>query len=311
MNRTIFAFVGLFFMIAPFEVAHANEKPCQNAYDYGKRVYSATKGNKESLAFLEEKVAAGDFCIAFWLGEVYLRTDKKEEGESLQRKALIETEAAAKSGNHDAQYFMGMYAGSLSENINIDAFKKWMTLAADGGHSKAQKELGSFYVYTSQKDRNIEKGIGLLEKSAAQENTDAMVSLGEYYDFKDYVEAAKWYRMAAERNHESATYNLSDMYAKGDGVSQNWKSAYFWGCRARDCLKNPLLRVAAKSETTVFREICGGPVRDGDLYDVEDHLSKEEIALIQKQASEWKPGMPAPYDHSGFFSQIMCWLRAC
>ncbi len=35
---------------------------------------------------------------------------------------------------------------------------------------------------------------------------------------KDYVEAVKWYRKAAEQNHAVAQVNLGVCYANGNGV---------------------------------------------------------------------------------------------
>ena len=39
---------------------------------------------------------------------------------------------------------------------------------------------------------------------------------------KDYVEAVKWYRKAAEQNHAGAQYNLGVCYANGQGVAKDY-----------------------------------------------------------------------------------------
>ena len=45
---------------------------------------------------------------------------------------------------------------------------------------------------------------------------------------KDYAEAVKWYRMAAEQGHAKAQFNLAVMYARGRGVPEDDVRAYAW-----------------------------------------------------------------------------------
>ena len=45
---------------------------------------------------------------------------------------------------------------------------------------------------------------------------------------QDLVEAANWYRIAAQRGHAGAQHNLAVMYENGEGVSQNHTEAAKW-----------------------------------------------------------------------------------
>ena len=45
---------------------------------------------------------------------------------------------------------------------------------------------------------------------------------------QDYVEAGKWYRLAAEQGNASAQYNLGVMYGKGQGVPMDTVRAHMW-----------------------------------------------------------------------------------
>ena len=45
---------------------------------------------------------------------------------------------------------------------------------------------------------------------------------------QDYLEAIKWYRMAAKQGYGWAQYNLAHMYAHGEGVKQNLQEAAKW-----------------------------------------------------------------------------------
>ncbi len=64
-------------------------------------------------------------------------------------------------------------------------------------------------------------------------HAEAQNSLGDLYYYgesvpKDYGEAAKWYRMAAEQGHDEAQYELGNMYYNGVGVPQNYILAHAW-----------------------------------------------------------------------------------
>lgn len=45
---------------------------------------------------------------------------------------------------------------------------------------------------------------------------------------KDYEEAAKWYRKAAEQGIPQAQYRLANLYVEGKGVPQDFEIAYVW-----------------------------------------------------------------------------------
>lgn len=51
---------------------------------------------------------------------------------------------------------------------------------------------------------------------------------------QDYVEAAKWYRKAADKGYTMAQFNLGLMYRDGEGVKQNRTVAKEWLGKACD-----------------------------------------------------------------------------
>jgi hypothetical protein len=51
---------------------------------------------------------------------------------------------------------------------------------------------------------------------------------------KDYEEAVKWYRKAANKDHTQAQYNLAQMYSRGQGVLKDDKEATKWYKKAAD-----------------------------------------------------------------------------
>ena len=75
-----------------------------------------------------------------------------------------------------------------------------------------------------------------IAREQAEKESMKFKDLGDDYRYgrngksKDYVEAVKWYRKAAEQGCAEAQYNLGFMYASGDGVTQNYSEAVKW-CR--------------------------------------------------------------------------------
>tara|TARA_B110001450_G_C17565001_1_gene458415 strand:+ start:739 stop:975 length:237 start_codon:yes stop_codon:yes gene_type:complete len=45
---------------------------------------------------------------------------------------------------------------------------------------------------------------------------------------KDYSQAVKWLKLAAEQNEPEAQYILGKIYAEGDGVIKSFKNAKYW-----------------------------------------------------------------------------------
>src|SRR3974390_166824 len=85
---------------------------------------------------------------------------------------------------------------------------------------------------------------------------------------QNYLEAAKWYRRAADQGFESAQYNLGGMYYLGLGVPKALVSAqmYFYLAAAR-----------GHEEARKVRD------------DLEKQMTAAQIRAAQKRADEWKP----------------------
>ena len=69
--------------------------------------------------------------------------------------------------------------------------------------------------------------------AAEQENAAAQYNLGNMYSKgqgvpQDYKTAVKWYTLAAEQGHAKAQSNLGAMYGMGTGVIQDIVYAHMW-----------------------------------------------------------------------------------
>ena len=54
-----------------------------------------------------------------------------------------------------------------------------------------------------------------------------MYGLGQGVE-RDYTEARKWYRLAADKGQSNALYSLGLIYKEGLGVKQNYSKALKW-----------------------------------------------------------------------------------
>jgi TPR repeat protein len=90
-------------------------------------------------------------------------------------------------------------------------------------------------------------------------NAYAQYELGEMYGHGDWrrtskfacVEAAKWYRKAAEQGHARAQYEFGRMCAKGEGVGQSNREAVKW------------FRLAAEQGDVLAQQALGKAYRSG------------------------------------------------
>jgi len=109
-----------------------------------------------------------------------------------------ETTRLAKSGDAEAQYFLGLkYDQGQGVPQNYAEAVKWFRKAAEQGLADAQFALGLKYG----------KGQGVP---------------------KNYTEAMKWYRKAADQGDANAQYNLGIMYYNGEGTPKNFINSYVW-----------------------------------------------------------------------------------
>jgi uncharacterized protein len=91
---------------------------------------------------------------------------------------------------------------------------------------------------------------------------------------QDDVEAAKWYRKAADQGYADADYNIGFMYATGQGVPQDYVQAYQW-------FETAAARYA-RSET----ESRARAVKYRDL--IAKRMTPAQIAEAEKLERDWK-----------------------
>ena len=85
---------------------------------------------------------------------------------------------------------------------------------------------------------------------------------------RDYAEAVKWYRRAADQGSASAQWLLASMYEVGSGVPQDYVQAHMWYN----------LSATQGWGAAVFARAA-----------LEREMTQAQIAEAQKLAREWKP----------------------
>jgi len=170
---------------------------------------------------------------------------------------------AADQGHATAQFNLGMlYLNGVGVPKDELEAAKWFRKAADQGHDDAQKALIQMQTAREEAKRvqneakrvqkeaeRVQKEAERVQKEAERVqtiytnalhgNADAQLQLGlmcqsRWDSVKYQVDAAKWYRKAADQGNATAQYNLGVMYRTGAGVPKDELEAAKWLSKAAD-----------------------------------------------------------------------------
>jgi S1-C subfamily serine protease len=148
-----------------------------------------------------------------------------------------------------------------AENQNIRA-QMWFRIAAAKGDASAQCTLGHLF---------DDGSIGVEEESKDHPGVT------ENYHRKNPIKAMYWYRRAAAQGNVAAQNNLGVMYAKGQGVPQDYVEAYKW---------YNLAAAQGLSDAIDNRD------------EIASDMTPEQIAEAQQLAREFTPRKESSSDNS-------------
>ncbi len=99
--------------------------------------------------------------------------------------------------------------------------------------SPARAALGQ--AFKAYEAKNYGEAVRLYREAAEQGNASAQAGLDQLTRLglgvpKDEATAVRWYRQAAERGHALAQPQLGLAYQLGEGVKEDWAAAHTW-CR--------------------------------------------------------------------------------
>lgn len=200
-----------------------------NTLELGNEVTKITVGEtqedetlmKEGFNALKKKVDSGDMHYANSLGYAY----EFGIGTSLNiKEAMKYYEMAAKQNNA-----LGMtnLADLYIQENKLKKAKPLLVKAAEKEYGYAQYLLAMNFFYYKQE--NNKEALYWLEKSASNDEPEALYQLGLYYAEKaDLAKAIKYYQRAAELNNAEAALELYYIYGEGFGVEQDEDKALFF-----------------------------------------------------------------------------------
>ena len=101
------------------------------------------------------------------------------------------------------------------------------------GSPEEQFKLGNVYYRGDGVPKDYAQAVKWFRKAADQGLAESQNMMGVVYDRgdgvpQDAVMAVAWYRKAGEQGYIPAQFELGNKYARGEGVPQNYAEAYVW-----------------------------------------------------------------------------------
>jgi TPR repeat protein len=177
----------------------------------------------------------------------------------------------ARSGDPGPQANLGIW---YYEEGNYKEASKWLQLASQKGHARAQYNLAILYKSGLGFDYDITRAAEWFEKSAIQGFAPAQFNLGSLYLWGKGVEknpksAQEWLLKAARQGHREALTSLGSLYFRGDFLKKNWVRSFasYSLAKARGAprVNQWLLRLEKKiteTELRLARRMAQGDFRD-------------------------------------------------
>ena len=167
----------------------------------------------------------------------------------------------------------GMSAHKLAETRLL---AEWVGLPEE------QFVLGNVYYKGDGVPRDYTEAAKWYRKAADQGHANSQYMLGSMRDRgdgmpPDYIEAVAWYRKAAENGHISAQLELGQKYARGKGVPQNYAEAYVWfSLAAASGLESAMKERDKYARKLSNAEISEAQRRSMQLFEKIQQIQKEE-----------------------------------
>jgi TPR repeat protein len=118
----------------------------------------------------------------------------------------------------------------------------------------------------------------LIPYAAEHGNAQAAYFLGnKSFEGKNYVEAANWFRRAADQGVAQAQFNLALMYLDGTGVRRDLAEAMKWFQEAA----NQGLPLAQNNLSAIYHQGLGVPQDDKEAFKWENLAASHGLAIAQ------------------------------
>jgi TPR repeat protein len=216
-----------------------------------------TRDRAEAIKWWRKAAEQGHAGAQYWLGLCY------EKGQGVSKdfaEAAKWYRKAAEQGNVYAQFNLGRcYEKGQGVSKDLAEAAKWYRKAAEQGHAEAQYNLGFCYEFGKGVTQDYTEAVKWYRKAAEQGHSEAkrcvnallranpnlstppppnpqnptdpeaQYQLGKHcYDMKNYADAVKWLRKAADQMHAEAQCRLGQCYENGTGTIIDRKEAAEW-----------------------------------------------------------------------------------
>lgn len=185
-----------------------------------------------------------------------------------QLKAEAAVRKAAKAGNAEAQFRLGvMYGNGDGVALDHGAAVDWFEKAAAQGHENAQITLAWMFANGTGVDVDEDRARELYLAAAkagspkAQYVVATMCRFAQYGMKKDIAQAVDWYLKAANQGMPTAQFALGKMLMEGKGVVQDDAAALQWlslahvnGSKRADDYVQHLIKRMDPSEVQAIRD---------------------------------------------------------
>ena len=136
--------------------------------------------------------------------------EKNEEEAIRYYKLVAEDESAGDDKVRNSSFYLGWIMANNEDEKDDAESVSWYEKAMEKGSQGAISNLGWMYGNGKGVTQDYEKAIELFKQAADTGDDGAMNNLGVIYEYGQYdqqinlEEALKWYKLAAEKNHDGA-----------------------------------------------------------------------------------------------------------
>jgi TPR repeat protein len=207
-------------------------------------------------------------------------------------------------GDPEAEYQLAyhyLWCTPCDDDATRDSMIELLKDAAAKDHPDAIWFLAGRESQDSEPDRNYAQQIlraGQLGSVNAQRQLGVMYATGDWSGPKDLAEAARWYRLAAEKGHAESQYDLGFMLLLGEGGLKNIEEGLMWLERAGelgeykafrlllDCYENGYCDVPVNAaKAALWRGRLEQherlhPPRPNRWYSIEDAVSQSSLECL-------------------------------
>lgn len=143
----------------------------------------------------------------------------------------------ADNGEREAQFVLGeMYRKGDGLVRSVEEAMPLLNKAAGAGHAGAQFALAQLYESGEGVEQNPDTALHWLTRAAEGGSAQGQLNLGLHHirveAHRDFEQAAKWIRLAAEQDDAEAQYFYARLLLDGRGVEANVEEATQWFAKA-------------------------------------------------------------------------------